>query len=446
MIVSAYFFQIEYEVMGVAMENRDYTNLGDNIKNIVQDAVSNGNFSGLSRNIGSTIDSALNEVHNSIFPNHGNSPRPNVPPLNPPPPKQTYSGRVYPGYNPSRVRERPRPRPAYTQYSPPAKANPYCVPVGQVFGTLLTVFGVTGSVITGIAAMIAASLGQFFASGGIFSVAYGFLALFSASVLLWWNGSMVRKRVKRFRKYVEQLRGRNYCLLKDFSAATGFTSKYIARDLKKMIQIGMFPDGHIDDKKTCFMLNRESYQLYLELQNNIRAQEAPPAPETVQTQAAPADDGMTPEVRSAIDEGRQYVAKIRIANVAIPGEEVSKKLDRLEAVTGKIFDYVELHPDQYSEIKKFMGYYLPTTLKLLDAYKEFDYQPVQGENIATAKKEIEKTLDTINHAFENLLDSLFKDAAMDISTDISVLETMFAQEGLTNKGMKASENKSTEGE
>ena len=78
-----------------------------------------------------------------------------------------------------------------------------------------------------------------------------------------------------------------------------------------------------------------------------------------------------------------------------------------------------------------MNYYLPTTLKLLDAYEEFDSQPVQGENIKTAKQQIEQTLDTINIAFENLLDKLFTDEVLDVSSDISVLETMLKQEGLT---------------
>ena len=76
------------------------------------------------------------------------------------------------------------------------------------------------------------------------------------------------------------------------------------------------------------------------------------------------------------------------------------------------------------------------TLKLVDAYEEFDRQPVQGENISTAKGEIEKTLDTINFAFENLLDSLFQDAVMDISAEISVLQTLLAQEGLTQRDFK----------
>ena len=122
---------------------------------------------------------------------------------------------------------------------------------------------------------------------------------------------------------------------------------------------------------------------------------------------------------------------IKAANDALPEEGISNKLDRLEEVTSKIFACVQQNPSQLPELKKFMEYYMPTTLKLVNAYKEFDEQPIQGENITTAKKEILKTLDTINYAFEKLLDSLFREAAMDVSTDISVLNTLLAQEGLT---------------
>ena len=84
-------------------------------------------------------------------------------------------------------------------------------------------------------------------------------------------------------------------------------------------------------------------------------------------------------------------------------------------------------------MKKMMSYYLPTTKKLLDAYCEMDAQPISGQNIENTKKEIEASLDTINKAFENLLDSFFEETAWDISSDITVLQTMLAQEGLTGK-------------
>ena len=97
----------------------------------------------------------------------------------------------------------------------------------------------------------------------------------------------------------------------------------------------------------------------------------------------------------------------------------------------KIFERAQKHPEIIPDLKKMMDYYLPMTVKLLDAYEEMDTQPVQGENIQSSKREIEDTLDTLNQAFEKLLDSVFQDTAWDVSTDISVLHTLLAQEGLT---------------
>ena len=121
---------------------------------------------------------------------------------------------------------------------------------------------------------------------------------------------------------------------------------------------------------------------------------------------------------------------IRECNDAIPGEEISRKLDKMEKLVQRIFDEVRVHPEVAPELQKMMNYYLPTTSKLLDAYRELDKQPIAGENISNTKAEIEQTVDTLNVAFEKLLDSLFADRAWDISSDISVLNTMLAQEGL----------------
>ena len=144
---------------------------------------------------------------------------------------------------------------------------------------------------------------------------------------------------------------------------------------------------------------------------------------------------LSPEVQKVIEAGDEYVKKIREANDAIPGEEISAKIYRMETLVDRIFDRVEQKPDTVGDIRKLMEYYLPTTIKLLEAYEELDAQPVQGENIISSKQEIEKTLDTLNAAFEKLLDDLFQDTAWDLSSDISVLNTMLAQEGLTEDGL-----------
>ena len=147
-------------------------------------------------------------------------------------------------------------------------------------------------------------------------------------------------------------------------------------------------------------------------------------------------EGLSDEVKEMIKTGREYIEKIEKSNDAIPGEEISQKISYMQSIVEKIFQRVKEHPEYADDLRKFMDYYLPTTVKLLDAYEELDSQPVQGDNIRNGKLEIEKTLDTLNVAFEKLLDSLFEDTAWDVSTDISVLQTMLAQEGLTEPGMK----------
>ena len=150
---------------------------------------------------------------------------------------------------------------------------------------------------------------------------------------------------------------------------------------------------------------------------------------------------LSPEAEEIVRKGEEYIQKIHACNDAIPGVEISAKIARLEMLIGRIFDRVEQSPQVAGETQKLMSYYLPTTLKLLEAYEELDRQPVQGENIASSKREIEETLDTLNAAFEKLLDSLFQETAWDVSSDISVLKMMLAQEGLGPDDFQKKEEK-----
>ena len=130
-------------------------------------------------------------------------------------------------------------------------------------------------------------------------------------------------------------------------------------------------------------------------------------------------------------------------NDKIEGEIISEKLNKLEGILIEIFNRVKAHPEQRNSMQKMMNYYLPTTLKLVAAYEEFDRVSVPGQDIITAKAEIEKTLDTINGAFVELLNNLFQSTAFDVTTDAQVLQTMLAKEGLTNE-MNRKEKESKE--
>ena len=138
-----------------------------------------------------------------------------------------------------------------------------------------------------------------------------------------------------------------------------------------------------------------------------------------------------PGEAKAEDNYAQILNQLRALNDAIPGEEMSDKISRLEAVSAKIFAQAKQNPDKLPQMRKFMDYYLPTALKLLKTYAELDAQGVEGENIRESKQRIEQVMDTLVTAFEAQLDRLFEDDALDVSTDIDVMENMLRADGLT---------------
>lgn len=131
-----------------------------------------------------------------------------------------------------------------------------------------------------------------------------------------------------------------------------------------------------------------------------------------------------------IEEKDRALGEMRRLNDAIPDEDVSCQIDELETTTAKIIDHVVAHPEKLSQIRRFMNYYLPTTLKILNAYDRMGAVGVSGENIDGTMDRIETMMDTIVTAFHRQLDALFRDEAMDISSDITVMENLLAQEGL----------------
>lgn len=148
------------------------------------------------------------------------------------------------------------------------------------------------------------------------------------------------------------------------------------------------------------------------------------------------------ELDRMIADGQAALKEMRRLNDSIQDETISAQIDRLEAISAKIFQQVQKEPRQLPQIRKFMSYYLPTTLKLLRAYEELSHQGVQGENISGTMERVRSMMSTIVTAFERQLDSLFGDQALDISTDITVLENMMAREGLSDDPIHRSQSAS----
>ncbi len=160
------------------------------------------------------------------------------------------------------------------------------------------------------------------------------------------------------------------------------------------------------------------------------APEPQPRPQAAPKQEAKPKSTGNPEIDALLVERDRAVSEMRRLNDSIEDPQISAQITHLETTTGKIIDAVAASPSKLPKIRKFMNYYLPTTLKLLNAYDRMDSTGVSGANIDGAKGKVEDMLDTICAAFTRLLDDLYGEEAMDISADIKVMEQMLAQEGL----------------
>lgn len=300
----------------------------------------------------------------------------------------------------------------YKRFLPGQAAGPACLAVGIV-GT--SMFGIAT-----LATFIAAAF-----SGFSFGLPVGFGIATLPFIWMITKGASLNGRNHRFRDYIRVIGNRGYCEIEDLARAIGRKQAYVRKDLQDMLRRGYFLEGHMDAGQTTLIVDNETYRQYEEAEEERRRREAETA-KWEQEKPAYSD-----EIQKILTEGEAYINHIHECNDAIPGIVMSEKLAKLEDIMRRIFAQVKKHPESADDLHKFMTYYLPTTTKLIDAYRDLDGQPAYGTNVANTKKEIEDTLDTINEAFENLFDSLFEDTAWDISADISTMKVMLQQEGLT---------------
>ena len=142
------------------------------------------------------------------------------------------------------------------------------------------------------------------------------------------------------------------------------------------------------------------------------------------------EEKLPPELQSVIYQGKRAIADIRRLNDEIPDERISAQIDLIERLTAQIFDCVRKNPKKLSQIRQFLNYYLPTTIKLMEQYVTLQNQSLKTENITEGMQKIEDLLDKVIIAFQRQLDALFEADVVDITADIRVMEQMMASEGL----------------
>ena len=231
-------------------------------------------------------------------------------------------------------------------------------------------------------------------------------ALILGFISLWFFagafGAFLKSRtLRRIATYQSVLGERSYCTLQELSELTGKSQGAVRKDLFRLISSGKYEDVYLAPDGTRLFSGETAYRLYL-------AQRQAQQEAGARRQAQPA----RPEPAGVLAECRAFLSDLR-------------EQQRL------ISDAPVLDPGGESQIRRFVSYYMPTTLKLLRTYNEVDPQADSSAVAAEIQTDICGILYTINTAFQSLQDNLLKDTAMDVSAEISALETVLAQEGLT---------------
>ena len=381
------------------MANNEWDNWGRSIQELIDKAVNSQDYQELSRNIGKTIDKAFSASSEAVRRAANSAPK---------------NSAYHYNYTTPKVTVEPKKETLPALYGNPNGETTKGI-LQTVFGGILAVAALGLVIPFGVLSIVGSA-------GFVVGFLAGGAALAGGTALL-CSGIGTLAKVSRFKVYLKTLGTKTSITLERLSRSVGKNERFVRKELQKMIKQGLFLEGHLDNEQKNLITSDETFREFersrLELEQRKRSQ-------TVQAAKSP-----DPKIQEVLDKGNAYVKEIRRCNDEIPGEEISAKIDRMEAIVRKIFERAEAHPEVIPDMKKLMDYYLPMTVKLLNAYADMDRQPVQGETIRKSKQEIDATLDTLNAAFEKLLDELFQDAAIDVSSDISVLNTLLAQEGLT---------------
>lgn len=255
-------------------------------------------------------------------------------------------------------------------------------------------------------------------------------AVLAVGIFLLVKGIKTLSLSGSFKTYRDYIGMRDYCTVDELSRTTGVDPKRVRANIKRMMKKGMFVEAAFDSQETTLIMNRRTYTQYEQTQSQYQERLHQQSLADSVTAQGSSDTSMSEDAAALLARGEAYVAKIRLSNEVIEGEEISAKIDQIEEVVSHILKRAQDHPEIVDDLGQLMDYYLPTTVKLLDAYRDLDSQPIQGENILKSKREIEGALDALAIAFEKLLDEVFRDVAWDVSSDVSVLHTVLAQEGL----------------
>lgn len=284
-------------------------------------------------------------------------------------------------------------------------------------------------------------LGILFEVCWIVPIAGWIIGLIGGIFFILFAGAKKRRNLfERFLQYGAVVGNRERVPMEELAQARRGNVNGTREEISRIISKGYFGEGaYIDLKEDCLVVplpeqnaNAGWMASIKEALHKMQGSQTFDAPDEQLYKDAGIEEAAEEQgAKSYVEELDRILGELEAINAQIRDPGVKCRINRIGQLTADIFHAVIDKPEREADVRKFMNYYLPTTLKLLKSYELLEDQSFQGENIAASRAKIENVLNMLIGAYEKQLDRLFSDAALDIATDIDVLETMMSGDGLS---------------
>lgn len=263
-----------------------------------------------------------------------------------------------------------------------------------------------------------------------FRSSYIFFLLMAVSFAAFLIGRSNNKKAKRQRTYLAIFQGQHFIDIRELAKTCSVPVRTARNDVKDMLENGMLGTGPWFDHTTGYLILTSKGRQDVETMKAA----AKAGREKAAESSSQGNRGAKTAEESQREKDERILAEIRLLNDQIEHEGVSSQIDRIERSARRIFEHRQNFPEAEKELRSFLDYYLPTTLKMLRKYSDLEEQGIQGDNIRTTMEKIETALDNVAAGFEKQLDNLYQSDMFDITSDIAAMEQMMAREGLSDNG------------
>lgn len=235
---------------------------------------------------------------------------------------------------------------------------------------------------------------------------------------------------KDYTRFLRELGHNTVIPIRDLASSVQKSEEDTIKELLYMMNKGYFKQARIVENNSLFLLDIPTFKLYKNQKNqmpNLSHEENKKIAQDTSTKTS------KDKAEEIIKISSKEITSINLSISRIKNRNFLEKVIEIKKTIENITNIIKRYPEKAYVLDKFIEYYLPTTVKLIDAYTEYEIMESNDSKIKNSLAEIESSIEIINEAFEKIQLELMEDRTMDIKTDIDTMKILLNQEGYLEK-------------